>query len=77
MAAHCPQSKNATAESDSMCEECEASETSNLTSAEKRKLINAYWRRPVSRPVDKFIAQPAALSGMNNNRALLGQENRD
>ena len=60
-----------------MCEECEASETSNLTSAEKRKLINAYWRRPVSRPVDKFIAQPAAFPEMNNHRALFGQENRD
>jgi hypothetical protein len=76
MAAHFPQSKNATAEWNSMCEECEA-ETSNLTSAEKRKLINAYWRRPVSRPVDKFIGQPAALPEMNNNRALFGQENRD
>jgi len=42
-----------------MCEECESLETSQVSYAEKRKLIRATWRPP-GRAGRSFAAEPVA-----------------
>jgi hypothetical protein len=51
-------------------------ENGALTSVQKRKLINAYWRRAVGRSAGAFIAQRADPPE-TNRKGLLGLETKD
>jgi hypothetical protein len=59
-----------------MCEDCENGDADALTSVQKRKLINAYWRRAVGRSVGAFVAQRADPPG-TNHKGMRGLETKD
>jgi hypothetical protein len=58
-----------------MCEAYENLETNELTSTQKRKLINAYWS--VSRTAGHFVASRAGQSGMHRSEEWRDLKRRD